>query len=180
RMALGVEQDTIRGGAADVLVQIFLSGTVKTEELFPALHRFFESRNQTLRRGVLECYVKMGTRLPEDESRNVIALLKRVDMGADCSYLEDEELLLEIPIFLDYWPSRDSMDFLLTIARNNTCLRPRIKAVENLPKVAKLLPTTERSAIKDALQNLVGTDIPSSLTASIKIASKQIEAMQGP
>jgi hypothetical protein len=180
KMALGVEQDTIREGAADVMQQIFLSGRVKPEEFFPVLRGYFDTRNMTLRRGVLECYVKIGKRLPEDESRIVIGLLKKLDLGADCSHSEDENLFLEIPIFLDYWPSGDSRDLLLAIAGNTSCLRPRLKAVENLPKVAKILPLQERNDIKAAIIRLALPDTPDSLKQSINIAIKQIEAIPSP
>jgi hypothetical protein len=177
KMALGVEQDTIREGAADVVLQIYLSGRVKPEDLFQALRGYFDTRNMTLRRGVLECYVKIGKRLPEDESRILIGLLKKLDLGADCSHPEDENFFLEVPIFLDYWPSRDSRDLLLEIAGNTSCLRPRLTAVENLPKVAKILPLQERNEIKEAINRLLLPDTPSSLKQSINIAKRQIEAM---
>lgn len=179
KMALGVKDDTIREGAADVVLQIFLSEIIKPEELFTQLRQNLKAKNSTLRKGVLQCYVKIGRRLPAQESLNVVGLLKQLDLGADCSYPEDENFFLQIPIFLDYWPSADSRDMLLAIAANSSCLRPRLKAIENLPTAARVLSLQDRNAIIESLRKLETTDAPESLRQSIAIATKQIEAIQG-
>jgi hypothetical protein len=175
-LALGVEETSVQEGAAFVVVQMFQLQTVERQKLFSSLLEGFRTPSPYLRRGVLECFIKMGKRLKQGEGQQVINCIKeQLDCRADCSRREDENLLLEAATFLDIWPCTASKELLLQIAENSSCLRPRIQVVDNLPKLAEKLPPVERDEIINNLQRL-RKDAPDALRLSIDVTLQQIKA----
>lgn len=178
KIALGVEENTVRKGATVVVAQMFQAGKIDRKQLFHELKDYFTNQNAYLRRGVLECFVKLGDHLSSEEASGVVNLLKdHVDTQADCSKPEDENVLLEAAKFLEGRPSLDSKELLLRIAENRSCTRPRIQAVDNLPSVAERLPLEERNAIVARLR-LLEPDASKSFLENIKAAVERIEAIK--
>lgn len=111
-----------------------------------------------MRLGVLECFVKMDQDLLKEESKQVTDLLKK-HLGAHAERCgeENERVVTESAKFLGIWPSRDSKELLLGMARNCPTNTPRIQAINDLPKVAGKLAPEDREAILASLQQLYGT-----------------------
>jgi len=176
--ALGVEEDSIRKGAVTVIVQLFESEAVSREELMKSLLEYFHTRNAYMRMGILECFIQLGRRLSQDEASKVIGLLmNELNPRENCTRTEQVEVLREAGVFLGLWPSLESANLLLGIAKNTTCLRAQIQAVDNLCKVATAVQPERRKAIVADLRALV-SGAPKLLTERIGFAVNSIEKME--
>jgi hypothetical protein len=179
KIALGVEESSVRRGATVVVAQMFQSGRIDRVKLLHELKDYFKNQNAYLRRGVLECFVKLGDHLSGEEASEVVNLLKDdVDPRADCSKPEEENVLLEAAKFLRGRPSLDSKELLLRIAENRSCTKPRIQAVDNLPSVAAGLPLEGRNEIVARLR-VLESDASKSFLLKIQAAIENIEATKG-
>jgi len=178
KIALGVEETTVRKGATVVVVHMFQARGIDRTKLLSELKEYFKAQGPFQRRGVLECFVKLQDHLSSEEADDVVDLLKNtVDPGADCSKQEEDDVLVSAAVFLGARPSLDSERMLLKIAENHSCIRPRIQAVDNLPAVAEKLRPEEREAIIARLRHLI-PDPSKSLTNSIAVAIEKLTAMQ--
>ena len=175
KTALGVEENTVRKGASVVVVQMFQSGKIDRKKLLSELKEYFKTQNPYLRRGVLECFVKLEDHLSNEEAFEVVDLLKNyLNPQSDCSKSEDENVLLEAAVFLGGQASPDSEELLLKIAENRSCTKPRIQAIDNLPEVAAKLGHEQQQAIVARLQLLI-SDASNSLLPKITTAIQEIQ-----
>lgn len=171
KIAMGVADNTVRRGAAVVAVQMFQSEKVGRERMLKELMGDFKSNNPYLRRGVLECLVKLEDQLTKNEADNLVQLFKtELNPQADCSRDEDN-VLLEAAIFLDGQMSLASEELLIQIAENRSATKARIQAVDSLANVVRPLGDEERTKIAARLQPLTsdaGPDLLRSLTATLR------------
>lgn len=178
KLALGVEEDTVRKGATVVVVQLFQSGKIDRHQLLAELNGYFKSSNPFLRRGVLECFVKLEDRLTNAEAISVVDLLQKyLNAQSDSSRIEDQGVLFEAAAFLGGQGSVESEELLLTIAENRSCTKPRIQAIDSLPEIADKLSPQQRQTILARLKGLL-PDASSTLRPKIKLAIEQIQSMQ--
>jgi hypothetical protein len=157
KLALGVEQSPIRASAVDVVVLLFQSGSINRAKLFDELMSYLESPNLQLRRGVLECFFRMGNQLKqEEEGQKIIQYLnEKVNPDGQCWNEGDEQILLGAAKLLSNWPRIDSRDYLLRIARTFNCKRSAwFQALESLPEVTRPLGKNERQTIIKHLEEL--------------------------
>jgi translation initiation factor 1 (eIF-1/SUI1) len=175
KIALGVEENTVRRGATVVAVQMFQSEKIGRKKLLSELEEYFKTQNPYLRRGVLECFVKLEDQLSNDEAIEVVGLLKNyLNPQSDCSKSEDDNAFFEAAVFLGGQASLDSQDLLLQIAENRSCTRARIQAVDSLPEVVKELRDEQRAKIVARLQ-LLTSGASNSLLKSIKATIHEIQ-----
>jgi len=177
KLALGVEEDTVRKGATVVIVQLFQSGEIDRQKLLSELNGYFRSSNPYLRRGVLECFVKLEERLTNAEVVSVVNLLQNnLNAQSDYSRIEDQNVLSEAAVFLGGQGSVESEELLLKIAENRSCTKPRIQAIDSLPEIAEKLSPQQRHTILARLKGLLA-DAPGELKPRISLAIQQIQSM---
>jgi hypothetical protein len=177
KIALGVEETTVRKGATVVVVQMYQSGNIGRKKLLAELMNDFQEQNPYLRRGVLECFVKLEDSLGEDASEVVGLLQKHLDPQADCSSSKDDNVLLEAAVFLGGQPSPDSAELLLKILENRSCTNARIQAIDSMGEVAEKLGVEQRRAIVARLEPLT-SDPSDRLLPKIRAAIKEIRPIK--
>lgn len=177
KLALGVEQSNIRRGAAEVIYEMFQGNTIEHEKLFAFLQEYIRSKNQYLRRGVLECFVRMEQDLDKEEGERAVKIIvDNIDPAARCSKDEDNQILTQAAVFFGNWPHPNSKDFLLKVASNRDCKVAQVQAIDMLPGVAKSLSREERMLIMIGLKNLEKDSANDGLKENVAGA---IEAIQG-
>jgi hypothetical protein len=175
KIALGVEEDTVRKGATVVAVQMFQSEKIGRQKVLSELEEYFKTQNPYLRRGVLECFVKLEGQLSNDEVLKIVRLLKNnLDSQSGCYKAEEESVLLEAAVFLGGHASPDSKELLLKIAENRSCTKSRIQAIDSLAEVAQKLGQEDRESTVTRLQ-LLTNDAPKPVLSRIRAAIQQIQ-----
>jgi hypothetical protein len=182
KMSLTVEDEDVRDGAAVVVVQM-LSDKNQRANVLAKLEEYFDENNASLRVGVLDCYLTMNRDLTDDEFTQVKNKIRQhLDPSADYSAKRPEQrVLLWAAKFFGNWPTRDSKDFLLAVARNRTSGDdPRQQAIDYLPNVtmcAKDLSVDEREVSRQeilaALQLLL-PELPG-LSSNVKAAIAKLK-----
>ena len=136
------------------------------------LEHDFQTKNPYLKRGVLECFVKLEDRLTKDEAGKIVELFtSQLNPQADCSRSEDDNVLLEAAVFLGGQPSLESEQLLIQIAENRSATKARIQAVDSLADVVASLGNEQRTKIVASLQRLTpdaSPDLLRSLKATIR------------
>lgn len=178
--ALGAGEDAVRRGAVSLVTQLFQSEAVSREEWLNSLLKQFDTRNTFMRIGVLESFIELDRRLFPDEAKKITQwFTEQLRPDSSCSTQEEDELFRQAAVFLGLWPSVESSNLLLAVASNRSCLRARIQAVDNLPKMTPVLSPDQRRTLTDDLQALMG-DAPETLKERIVYAINNIEASQAP
>jgi len=142
KMALEAKDSRLRDGAVDVLVQILSNQEAKSrEKVFSALLEYFAKGNLFMRVEILKTFVKAFSGLSDSDVKTANDIFrKHIIPDADVSETrsESEILLIEAAQFFGNSPSCDSAEFLLAIAKNQSCGNgPREQARNSLRAVAK-------------------------------------------
>ena len=136
KMSLAASDDHVQKGAAVVVIQMLSEKSLRATVL-NRLREYFDENKAPLRVGVLECYVMLND-LDETELREAKGSIRKyVDPSANYSEKPQEQrVLLGAAKFYSTWPSRDSAEFLLAVARNRTCDDASVEqAINYLPSV---------------------------------------------
>ena len=137
KMSLAASDDSVQKGAVVVVIQMLSEKSLRGPVL-KKLREYFDENNASLRVGVLECYVMLNHGMDEPELREAKdSIRKYVNPSANYSGKpEEQRVLLGAAKFYSNWPSRDSAEFLLAVARNRTCDEDSVEqAVNYLPSV---------------------------------------------
>jgi hypothetical protein len=137
KMSLAASDDQVQKGAALVVIQMLSEKSLRGLVL-NKLREYFDENNAFLRVGVLECYIMLNRGLDEPELREAKSSIRKyIDPSANYSGKPQEQrVLLGTAKFYSNWPSRDSVAFLLAVARNRTCDDASVEqAINYLPSV---------------------------------------------
>src|SRR5262249_5379554 len=108
-------------------------------KVFLALLQYFDKGDVFMRVEILKCFVKVSRRFSDVEAKSAKdTFRKHIFPDADLSErFDDQILLIEAAKFFGNWPSCDSKEFLLAIAKNSSCGDgPREQARNSLRVVA--------------------------------------------
>lgn len=183
KMSLALDDEDIRGGAVVVVVQMLSDKTLRPV-LLAKLKEYFDEDSAGLRIGVLDCYLTVNRGLTDQELNDAKKkITEHVTPSSDYSDKpEEQRVLLWATKFFSNWPSLDSRNFLLAVAKNSTGGNDaREGAINYLPSVtmaAQYASDTEREKSKQevsaGLQALL-IDAPERLRTNLLDAIQKIE-----
>jgi hypothetical protein len=183
RMALQSSDESIRRFAVGVAVKAYEGGTVDRAQFIQStITDFSETTDDVLRRGLLECLVRIPNRT-ESQNKQIFVLLKETLGGYSKPSSREElpsadtnALLLEAARFLGSWSSTESKDLLLGFAEYCRCGGGQRQAINLLPDVAAGLSADSKKEILARLE-LLDQNAPNSLKPYVTDAIVRIRKL---
>jgi hypothetical protein len=189
KQSLGADNDKIRAGGIETAKQMYAepTATLPHAKMIDVLLSYLESKNRTLRVGVMMALVEVAELLDDSEAQRILEYLKtHLDSRAQSCFKEDQDFVLYAAKFIGASkPFPGSIELLLGIAQNcpaekkeEEALRPYDGARKQVPAslkgLAEKLPKPDRNVIINSLRDLE-TKSPEDFKIFIETAIKDIQ-----